>query len=204
MLILASASTRRIEMLQNAGYDPVVKPASIIEKLPFEMPPETATMFLALTKAAAVCDDIISKSGRGHADWPPRDSELTVVAADTVVICDGRIIGKPAGEDEAYSILSHLRNRSHHVITGCCVIKCDNSTGTLSPVSRQCFFEDTEVFFKNFSLDELREYVKTDEPYDKAGGYAVQGTFGQYIDHINGDLDNVIGLPLTRLKQYID
>ncbi|MDO4176855.1 MAG: Maf family protein [Bacillota bacterium] len=200
MFILASASPRRIEMLQNAGYDPVVKPASIIEKLPFEMPPETATMFLALTKASAIHDEIISKQGNRHSDWPPQDDEITIVAADTVVVYDGEIIGKPADENEAYAILSRLRGRSHHVITGCCII---GLAADEAPATR-CFYEDSEVFFKNFPLDELRAYVKTDEPYDKAGGYAVQETFGQYIDHVDGDLDNVIGLPLTRLKQYID
>ena len=67
-----------------------------------------------------------------------------------------------------------------------------------------CFYEDTEVFFKSYSNEELKAYVATDEPYDKAGGYAMQGTFEKYIDHIEGDYDNVVGLPLTRLKQYID
>ena len=66
-----------------------------------------------------------------------------------------------------------------------------------------CFYEDTEVFFKSYSNEELKAYVATDEPYDKAGGYAIQGTFEKYIDHIEGDYDNVVGLPLTRLKQYI-
>lgn len=190
-------------MLQNAGYDPVVKPASIIENLPFEMTPETATMFLALSKASAICDEIISKSGSGKSDWPPRDEEITIVAADTVVVYDGEIIGKPTDENEAYAILSRLRGKSHHVITGCCVMKCDRLSGEQVTFSKRCFFEDSEVFFKAFPLDELRAYVKTDEPYDKAGGYAVQETFGQYIDHVDGDLNNVIGLPLTHLQKYL-
>ena len=170
MLILASASPRRIEMLQNAGYDPVVKPASIIEKLPFEMGPETATMFLALSKASAICDEIISRQSGSRSDWPPRNEDITIIAADTVVVYDGNIIGKPSDENEAYAILSRLRGNSHHVITGCCIIKCDNKAGSLSPVSRRCFYEDSEVFFQAFPLDELRAYVKTEEPYDKAGG----------------------------------
>lgn len=202
MIILASASPRRIEMLKNAGYDPVVKPASIIESLPFEMAPETATMYLALSKAFAVAEEI----GAGTADcthpsprvsdWPPRNEDITIIAADTVVVHDGEIIGKPADEDEAFRILSRLKATSHHVITGCCVCRLSDHTA-------HCFYEDTEVFFRNYTDKELRAYVQTDEPYDKAGGYAIQGTFEKYIDHIDGDYDNVVGLPLYRIRKHL-
>ena len=195
-------------MLRDAGYDPVVKPASIIENLPFDMLPETATMYLALSKAMAVA----AKAGSGSIkDWAPDDEEITILAADTVVVYDGEIIGKPADENDAFAILSRLRGTSHHVITGCCVLKIppiDTNALSDSPVplhsyKTACFYEDTEVFFKNYTYAELRAYVQTDEPYDKAGGYAIQGTFGKYIDHFSGDYDNVIGLPLTKVKQYL-
>ena len=213
-------------MLQNAGYDPVVRPASIIENLPFDMKPETATMYLAMKKAFAVADEITPLSDDGvtvnnpvrfavNSDWPAEGEDIHIIGADTVVVHDGRIISKPRDEIDAYRILSALRGTSHHVVTGCCVctvsyfgqMKLESSGQyelTDGVRSARCFYEDTEVFFKSYSNEELKAYVRTSEPYDKAGGYAIQGTFGKYIDHIDGDIDNVIGLPLTRLKQYID
>ncbi len=225
MIILASASPRRVEMLKNAGYDPVVRPASIIEELPFSMKPETATMYLAMMKAFAVADEITPVSEDGvtvhtpvrfsvNRDWPPAGEDIKIIAADTVVVQGGNIIGKPKDENDAYGILSRLKGTSHHVVTGCCVcsisyfgqMKLENAGQyELTDGIRQasCFYEDTEVFFKTYSNDELRAYIATDEPYDKAGGYAIQGSFEKYIDHIEGDFDNVVGLPLTRLKQYL-
>ena len=185
-MILASSSPRRIEMFRNAGYDPVVMPASIIESVPYEMDPPATTMFLAFKKAMAI--------------YEQRPDE-TIISADTVVVMDGEIIGKPRDKDHAYAILSALRGRSHHVITGCCVIRPDETAdGT---ALKHCFYEDTEVWFKDYTDEELLAYIDTDEPYDKAGGYAIQETFGQYIDHIDGDVDNVIGLPFARVVEYI-
>lgn len=255
MFVLASASPRRIEMLKNAGYDPVVQPASIIEHLPFDMSPEDATMYLALQKAQAVYDQLAGAAesdsepdagcGAGSGSGSSSDSgsepnalreypdslmsDLVVLAADTVVVLDGKIIGKPEDPDDAFAILSALRGRSHHVITGCCVIRSqaadlsakfleaakvsdaetssdtvtnpDASTGFMP--QKDCFYEDTVVWFKDYTDEELWAYVNTPEPYDKAGGYAIQGGFGKYIDHIDGDYDNVVGLPLTRVKEYI-
>ena len=226
MIILASASPRRIEMLQNAGYDPVVRPASIIENVPFYMKPESATMYLAMKKAFAVADEITPLSEDGvtvhnpvrfsvNPEWPASGDEIKIIAADTVVVHDGQILSKPKDEIDAYRILSALRGTSHHVVTGVCVctvsyygqMKLENASQyELTDGKRQaeCFYEDSEVFFKTYSNEELQAYVQTEEPYDKAGGYAIQGTFGKYIDHVDGDIDNVIGLPLTKLKQYID
>ena len=213
-------------MLQNAGYDPVVRPASIIETLPFDMKPESATMYLAMKKAFAVADEITPLSEDGvsvhnpvrfsvNSGQFPDGEDIIIVGADTVVVHDGHIISKPKDEIDAYRILSALRGTSHHVVTGCCVckvsyygqMKLENAGQyelTDGVRSAHCFYEDTEVFFKSYSNEELRAYVRTDEPFDKAGGYAIQGTFGKYIDHIEGDLDNVIGLPLAHLRKYID
>ena len=197
MIILASASPRRIEMLTNAGLDPVVRPASIIETLPFPMNPETATMYLALRKASAIYDEITAKADQlpaeSNRDWPPT-SDYAIIGADTVVVHEGSIIGKPVDKQDAYGILSRLRATSHHVITGCCVIRDG---------IKYCFYEDTQVWFKNYSADELNEYLSTGEAYDKAGGYAIQGSFGKYIDHIDGDYNNVVGLPLDKVLEYL-
>ena len=199
MIVLASASPRRIEMLINAGYDPVVRPASITESLPFEMAPDTATMYLALSKAFAVADDITDGPSSG-ADWPPPAKDAIIVAADTVVVHNGKIIGKPSDPDDAFATLRRLRASSHHVITGCCVCRFDDTGQRFA----ECFYEDTTVYFGEYTDSELRAYVETDEPYDKAGGYAIQGSFGKYIDHIDGDFDNVVGLPLTRVRECIE
>lgn len=192
--ILASGSPRRIKMMKEKGYKPVIYPADIDENIPFDIDMEGAVMYLALKKALWVENKIIEESSPFHScryDEPP-----VIIAADTVVYKD-KIIGKPKSSEEAFRILSSLRNTWHYVATGVCFIKA----GT--PV-RQTFCEVTKVFFKDYSDDELWEYLKTDEPYDKAGGYAIQGTFGKYIHHFEGDYDNVVGFPWTRIENELE
>jgi len=200
--ILASSSPRRIEMMKKNGYEPVAIPADIDETLPFKMSPAASVMYLALKKASHVAYPLIEKNDK-LTDFVKSQTDCTntaIIAADTVVVFRNKIIGKPQDADEAFSILSALRNEWHHVITGVCIynFKSDGST------AKECFSEDTAVFFSDYSDEFLRRYVSTDEPYDKAGGYAIQGTFSRFIDHIEGDLDNVIGFPWaaveTRLK----
>ena len=93
-----------------------------------------------------------------------------------------------------------MKNRSHRVITGICLLE---KSGDII-ISKKCLHEVTSVYFKDYSDSELRSYVKTDEPYDKAGGYAIQGTFGKYVDHIEGDRDNIVGLPWYRVEKFLD
>ena len=181
-IVLASASPRRIEMFHDRGYEPRVVPAGIDENLPFAMPAETAVMYLSLAKALDVA----------------QREEGLIIAADTVVVCDGEIIGKPADEEEAFAILSRLRDRTHQVITGVCLIETAGRQ-----LIKRCLYDVTDVTFGTYSDEELRAYVQTPEPYDKAGGYAIQKTFGKYIDHIEGDLDNVIGFPMYRVESYL-
>lgn len=181
-IILASRSPRRIEMFQELGCQPQVHPADIDEQLPFEMPPETAVMYLSFAKASHVAGDC-----RG-----------LIVAADTIVVYQGEIIGKPADEAEAFLTLSRLREKTHQVITGVCLI--DN---TREPALKRCLYDVTDVTFGTYSNEDLLAYVRTPEPYDKAGGYAIQETFGRYIDHIDGDLNNVIGFPMYRVEAYL-
>lgn len=171
-------------MIRKNGYEPEIIPADIDETLPFDMSPEAATMYLAYRKAVcAAC----------KAD---QAADAIVIAADTVVVYDKTIIGKPASRDEAFRILHRLKNSSHDVITGVCIIDTGKNT-------KECFYSDTKVFLGDFSDEDLSAYVETDEPYDKAGGYAIQGTFGKYVDHIEGDYDNVVGFPWTQIVKYI-
>ncbi len=182
-IILASASPRRKEILREAGFEPLIVRPKCDETLPENIEMCDAVMFLALKKALWV-EQLLRSEDKCY------DSPL-ILAADTIVYCNG-IIGKPIDKADAYRILSLLRAREHFVATGVALI--DPQSGL-----KRSFCEVTKVFFKDYTDDELRAYIDTDEPYDKAGAYAIQGTFSKYTDHIEGDLQNVIGLPLSRL-----
>lgn len=186
-LILASGSPRRIEMMKQKGYNPVILPAEIEETLPFPMNGETSVMYLACRKA------LWTESALTDAQ---KESAPVIIAADTVVYKD-RIIGKPADEKEAFETLSLLRNNWHYVITGVCLLQAGQPL-------RRLFYERTKVYFRDYTEAELSSYVKTAEPYDKAGGYAIQGTFGKYVDHIEGDYENVIGFPWSRIEKELE
>lgn len=185
-LILASASPRRIDMMKQKGYNPIVIPARVDESLPFSMDMEPAVMYLACKKALWVEHNLSEKE---------KESAPVILAADTVVYKD-RMIGKPADYQEAVDTLWSLRHSFHYVATGVCLL----SAGT--PV-RRLFCEVTKVWFRNFTMEALSAYARTDEPYDKAGGYAIQGSFGKYVDHIEGDYENVIGFPWSRIEREL-
>ena len=186
-LILASGSPRRIEMMKQKGYHPAILPAEIEETLPLPMNGETSVMYLACRKA------LWTESALTDAQ---KESAPVIIAADTIVYKD-RIIGKPADEKEAFETLSLLRNNWHYVITGVCLLQAGQPL-------RKLFYEMTKVYFRDYTEAELSSYVKTTEPYDKAGGYAIQGTFGQYVDHIEGDYENVIGFPWSRIEKELE
>lgn len=186
-LILASGSPRRIEMMKQKGYHPAILPAEIEETLPFPMNGETSVMYLACRKA------LWTESALTDAQ---KESAPVIIAADTIVYKD-RIIGKPADEKEAFETLSLLRNNWHYVITGVCLLQAGQPL-------RKLFYEKTKVYFRDYTEAELSSYVKTAEPYDKAGGYAIQGTFGKYVDHIEGDYENVIGFPWSRIEKELE
>lgn len=179
-IILASSSPRRIEMMHKHGYDPIIMPADIDETLPENISAKDAVMFLALKKALYV----EQKAAPGS----------IIIAADTVVYKDG-ILGKPENRSDAARMLRKIKNTSHQVATGVAILIAGEST-------RNVFYNITEVFCKDFNDDELSAYLDTDEPYDKAGAYAIQGIFAKHIDHWNGSFDTVVGFPweLIELK----
>lgn len=185
-LILASGSPRRIQMMKEKGYDPLVIPARVSESLPPAISTEAAVMYLACKKALWVENSLDKKQ---------RQAAPVIIAADTMVYKD-RLIGKPENRQQAIEILSALRGSCHQVITGVCLLQAGR------PV-RRLFYERTKVFFRDFSQQALEAYVDTDEPYDKAGGYAIQGSFGKYVDHIEGDYENVIGFPWSRIEREL-
>ena len=180
-LILASGSARRIALLKTAGIDPIIKPAEIDETLPEGISPRDAVMFLAFKKALHVESECL-----GTYDG------FTIIGADTVVALGDQIMGKPKDKDEALEILLSLSGKSHKVYTGVALIKVGESTRTV-------FVDETTVYFKSYNSAELEDYLNTDEPYDKAGAYAIQGYFGRYVANYDGDYNNVIGLPTKRL-----
>ena len=184
IIILASGSPRRIEIMKSHGYNPIIIPAQIEENLPLYHDMYQTVMFLALKKAQA--------SFETYND----NKNVTVIAADTIVYKDGEIMGKPADRKDAFRMLTKLKDDVHYVVTGVAII---NSANAITKV----FAEVTKVYFKNYTDEMLNEYLYTDEAYDKAGAYAIQGYFGKYVDHIDGSMDNVIGFPWERIEKEI-
>ena len=182
--VLASASPRRIEMMRSHGLEPIVCPADIEENLPLVDGMKETVMFLALKKAKAV------ESSNANI---PKGS--IIIAADTVVYKD-EIMGKPIDFEDGFNMLSKLRNTYHYVTTGVALVEagCENA---------RVFAEVTKVYFKDYSDEELRAYLETDEAYDKAGAYAIQGYFAKHIEKFEGDYDNVVGFPWTRIEDEV-
>jgi septum formation protein len=192
-IILASSSPRRIEMMKNNGYDPEIMPADVEEKILIDMSCESAAMAMALKKAAYIAENLNADNDSSSCK---SNAGAIIIAADTIVVYGNEIMGKPIDRDDALRMLGRLKNSSHQVMTGVAVIDTETNL-------KYCFCDTTDVCFKDYTDEELYAYVDTDEPYDKAGAYAIQGTFGQYIDHFEGDYDNVVGLPWYRVKEYL-
>lgn len=169
-------------MMKNNGYEPIIMPADVDEHILIDMSCEAASMAMALKKAFHIADKI--------------SDDAIIIAADTIVVTGGEIMGKPSSEEDAFRMLSKLRNSNHQVMTGVSIIDTAENL-------KICFCDTTSVYFKDYTDEELLAYVRTSEPYDKAGGYAIQGTFGKYIDHFEGDYDNVVGFPWYRVKEYL-
>jgi septum formation protein len=177
-LILASASPRRAEILQNAGLSFAVL-SSAVDETPFpDESPLEHVQRLADAKA-----ELVAARAVGPA---------LVIAADTVVVLDGQVLGKPRSTDDARRMLQNLSQRTHSVVTGVTVIR-------LPDAERRAFAETTLVHFGALSEEEISSYLATAEPYDKAGAYAIQGRGGRYINRIEGCYFNVVGLPLGRV-----
>jgi len=181
MLILASSSPRRSQLLQLAGFDFVVEAADIDERIQPGEAPATYVQRLALEKAQAVWE-------RRKSDDKP-DDPLVVLGADTTVVCDGTILGKPIDQADARRMLTMLAGRTHQVLTGIAAV---SHRGLVSEV------EITQVFFDLIDEEELTHYIASGEPMDKAGAYGIQGYAARWIPRIEGCFFNVMGLPIAR------
>ena len=186
-IILASSSPRRIEMMKANNINPVVIPADIEENTPLYGGKTETCMFLALKKALSVEANLSTKL---------KTDNPYILAADTIVYSD-RIIGKPENKADALKILMELSGRAHYVVTGVAVIKAGTT-------SRTVFSSITKVYFKEYTAEDIADYLKTDEPYDKAGAYAIQGYFGKFVERYEGSLNNVIGFPLEKILPVLE
>jgi septum formation protein len=199
MLVLASASPRRQELLRNAGIEFTVQAAHIRETLlPRESPRDCAKR-LALDKALAV--------------WRKRPQNL-ILGADTIVVVDKAILGKPRDPDDAARMLRLLSGRMHLVITGVCLIgpmtgkaKVAMDKRSRLPITNpskvKISSKTTRVTMAEISDEEIRAYVATGEPMDKAGAYAIQGMASRWIPRIEGDYSNVVGLPVALVYRML-
>ena len=188
-LILASGSPRRRELLEQIGFPFEVITSDAKEVYHSEQPDEIVKE-LSLLKAKAVAESIASLG----------DSETGVVlGADTVVVRDGEILGKPVDETDAFRMLSSLQGRMHQVYTGVAVLSC--SKDGIKIVDQHA--EETKVFVHEMTEKEIQDYVDTKEPLDKAGSYGIQGSFAAFIDKIEGDYFNVVGLPVAHVYQIL-
>ena len=177
-LILASASPRRKELLSLFGIPFVIRAADIDETMDFSKPPFDEVARVSRAKALAV----------------PREKDDAVIAADTIVVCAGKVLGKPHRREEAIAMLSLLSGRDHQVMTGCTVLWGEKY---------ETFTEVTDLHFRPLSKAEIEKYVASGEPMDKAGAYGIQGGAALFCERMVGDYYNVMGLPVCRLGQTL-
>ncbi|MGB7434811.1 MAG: Maf family protein [Candidatus Acidiferrum sp.] len=177
-LILASASPRRAQILRDAGMSFSML-SSAVDETPYpNETPQQLVQRLANAKAELVAARAVAPA--------------ILVAADTVVVLDGQILGKPRSTDDARRMLQLFSGRTHSVITGVSLVR-------LPEMDRRQFIDTTLVTFTRLSSEEISRYLTTEEPYDKAGAYAIQGLAGRFIPRIEGCYFNVVGLPLARV-----
>ncbi len=179
-MILASKSPRRKELLSVISREFRIIPAKGEENIPDGTSPKDAVLMLSRQKAAEIYS---------------RYKNETIIAADTVVAIDEKILGKPHSEEEAREMLRELSGRVHRVYTGVCVIFADGTT--------ENFAEDTAVEFYELSDKEISDYVATGEPMDKAGAYGIQEQGALLVKRIDGDFYNVMGLPIAELSRRL-
>ncbi len=183
LFVLASGSPRRLELLKNRLRKFTVLPGNIDETQFSGEPPEIYARRVSRWKAKAVFD---------RPEMRARD--VWVLAADTIVVLDGDVMGKPADAEDARSMLGRLQARTHHVITGVCLVNR----------KREVFQDDavqSSVRMRKIAPEEINDYIRSGEPFDKAGGYAIQGLAGKFVEEVRGSYTNVVGLPMEHVDK---
>ena len=184
--ILASASPRRRELMELMGIDFEVLISDADESsVPKDLPIQLYVQELALLKATAIAKYVL------------QNKKAHIIAADTVVTLDGKILGKPKNKADAINMLTELSGKTHEVYTGICVMRMSDAKSVCKAVC-------TRVSFKELTSEKIEAYVKTKEPMDKAGAYGIQGKGSMLIDGIEGDYFNVVGLPVAALSELLE
>jgi septum formation protein len=178
-IVLASASPRRRKILEQIGLKFDIVPSTCSEVITKDIPKEIVEE-LACQKAYEVFEKL--------------DDQSIVIGADTIVVFNNKTMGKPKDEEDAFNMLNQLQSNTHIVYTGVCVFIKENEE-----IKKIVFSETTNVSMYPMSKEQIFDYIATKEPMDKAGAYAVQGKFAVYIRKIDGDYNNVVGLPIARL-----
>lgn len=195
-MILASASPRRKELLEQIGAEFVICPAKG-EEVITETDPSAVVMELSRQKAEEVAYGVLIYNEQ-HADLAtPQD--ILVIGEDTVVAYENQILGKPKDEEDARHMLTMLSGKTHSVYTGVTFVFIDKEGRT----GEHCFFEKTDVCMYPLKEEEVDRYIQSGDPMDKAGSYGIQGRFAIHIKEIRGDYNNVVGLPVARLYQEL-
>lgn len=174
-LILASSSPRRKELLENANIKFCIDAADIDETFSREQSPEENVMRISKLKALAVLD---------------KHPDSLILGCDTIVVLDGIVYGKPKDEADAYSMLHRFSGKTHQVLSGVSLVTKDEES---------TFFVETKVTFKELSDEDIKDYIQSGEPFGKAGSYAIQGVGFKLIEKYEGELENVIGLPIAKI-----
>ena len=183
-IILASASPRRKELLAMAGYEFDVE-CAVGEENAVEDTPDQLVETLSYNKAM----EVAANHNNG-----------IIIGADTVVAIGDEVLGKPSDKEDAYRMIASLSGTHHSVFTGVTVVEVTDGEITGIDV----FSKETKVFVRALTHEQIEEYVSTNEPYDKAGSYAIQGIFSKYIEKIEGDYANVVGLPVCALCEVLE
>ena len=205
-IILGSASPRRRELLEQIGIEFEIVVSDAQEHYESTRPEEIVRE-LALMKAEHVAKEVErrEKERAEQASIPGLDTgeahlrNVVILGADTIVVLDGQILGKPSDEEAAFSMLKSLQGRMHQVYTGVAVLNFDGS-GSLRTISHA---EETKVYVHEMTDEEIRRYIAAGESMDKAGAYGVQGRFAAFIGRIEGDYYNVVGLPVAYLYHTV-
>ncbi len=180
-IVLASASPRRKELLNQIDIEPEIMVSHVVETVTSRIP-EQVVMELAAQKALDVLKNV--------------EAGALVIGSDTVVAVDGEILGKPSDHEDAARMITMIAGRSHQVYTGVCLVLKGEQPSENQVVK---FYDETDVEVYPMTGEEIREYACLEEPMDKAGAYAVQGVFARYIKGLKGSYANVMGLPVSRL-----
>lgn len=213
MLVLASASPRRQELLRAAGISFTVQPADVDETPLAGESPRACAERLAREKAL-----VVWRKRSVHSQTQNLQTREVVLGADTIVVVDGSMLGKPINADDAVRMLRILSGRVHEVITGVCVVRpvasCELRVASRSAPGScenndevnevETASETTRVTMTEISEDEIRAYIATGEPMDKAGAYAIQGRASRWIPRIEGDYSNVVGLPVALVWRMLN